>query len=306
MAKRNISWTAGNTERLNQVIDVLNELQEYWPLTLRQVYYQLVSKEYIKNHRQEYQKLSQIVKQARLDKYIPWEAIEDRNRALHSYSMYDTPADFIRKETANYLKGFSRDLQDRQGYYLEIWIEKDALATIFTRAAEEYSIPVAICKGYTSVTMLHSYIQRIKKPCLHKGRQPVILYFGDFDPSGVQMLQATKETLEQDMGRPGIIYHRAALNEEDIEQYNLPAAPDALKPQDPRARDFVNKYGNISVELDALHPEIIINKTKEAIQNFMDMELYQAVVLEQEQQSIQVQQLKRKVQQYLYQEGHLC
>jgi hypothetical protein len=227
--------------------------------------------------------------------------------------MYDTPADFIRKETANYLRGFSRDLQDRQEYYLEIWVEKDALATIFTRAAEEYSIPVAVCKGYTSVTMLHSYIQRLKKAIGYPGnwkpysrRQPVILYFGDFDPSGVQMLQATKETLEQDMDRPGIIYHRAALNEEDIEQYNLPAAPDALKPQDPRAKDFVNKYGNISVELDALHPEIIINKTKEAIQDFMDMELYQAVVLEQEQQSIQVQQLKRKVEQYLHQEGHLC
>ncbi len=36
------SWTTGKLRYLEQVRRVLDELEDYWPLTLRQVYYQLV------------------------------------------------------------------------------------------------------------------------------------------------------------------------------------------------------------------------------------------------------------------------
>ncbi len=49
MSRRKFSWTKNQFDKLNKVREVLEELKRYKPLTLRQVYYQLVGKGYIEN-----------------------------------------------------------------------------------------------------------------------------------------------------------------------------------------------------------------------------------------------------------------
>jgi hypothetical protein len=98
-----------------------------------------------------------------------------------------------------------------------------------------------------------------------------MLYFGDFDPSGVEMLKAMKITLETELNIKGIEFKRVALMKEDIFQYSLPHNPDAIKKKDTRTQKHVSMYGNLAVELDALRPDVLTQKIKAAIEDELDV-----------------------------------
>jgi hypothetical protein len=120
------------------------------------------------------------------------------------------------------------------------------------------------------VSFLHDFQKRIEGI----SRKPVMLYFGDFDPSGVEMLEAMQITINEELNFPDIIFKRIALLEGDIYEYNLPHDPTALKWTDTRARKYVNKYGELAVEIDALSPQVLEDKIRNAIINELDISLF--------------------------------
>lgn len=264
MARRKWKWTAKQIEKLNRVIGILDELQEYKPLTLRQIYYQLVSQEYIENKVSEYTMLSKMLKWARLDGHIPWDDIEDRVRAFHSLKGWQDKTSFLHVALNSVINQYSRDLWQDQECYLEVWIEKDALSSIFTNVCSDYGVSVVVCRGFSSVSFLHDFKNRLVN---HSGKYPVMLYFGDFDPSGVEMLTAMKTTLTDEMGIDGVEFKRIALLRDDIFEYKLPHDPKALKRSDTRAKKHLEAYGNLAVELDALRPDILTQKVRNAVEN---------------------------------------
>jgi hypothetical protein len=89
MARRMWVWTSHQLGKMEKVKTILEELKDYKPLTLRQVYYQLVSKGFIENKKSEYGMLSNLLKWARIDDYISWDDIEDRIRVFHTLKMWD-------------------------------------------------------------------------------------------------------------------------------------------------------------------------------------------------------------------------
>ena len=93
-------WTKTSLEYLAKVQATLDELRGYWPLTLRQVYYQLVATGEIDNNRNQYQRLSRVLSKARIDGLVSWKAIEDRVRSSLFSSGWCSPGDFIRDETS--------------------------------------------------------------------------------------------------------------------------------------------------------------------------------------------------------------
>ena len=135
MSKLNIN-TAHNQERLEQVRTIINDLSEYWPLTLRQVFYQLVGQGICLNNRSQYQGLSQLLTQARIIGEIEWDCIEDRARRHIDLTGYIDGPKFIESEAENVLNNYTRNLQQTQENYIEIFVEKDALATLFRKVAE--------------------------------------------------------------------------------------------------------------------------------------------------------------------------
>jgi len=290
--RRKFSWTPLQVDKLNKVIAILNELKAYRPLTLRQVYYQLVGKGYIENKVSEYGMLSRLLKQARLDGYIPWEWIEDRVRAYHDLTGWGGADSFIKASLEQFLRGYSRDLLQSQEVYLEIWIEKDALSSIFTRVARPYTIPVVVCRGFSSVSFLNDYKKRLEY-C--QGQRPILLYFGDFDPSGVEMLKAMEITLQEELEVEGIEFKRVALLREHIAEYHLPHSPEALKKTDSRAFKHIAEYGELAVELDALRPDILEAKIREAIEGEIDLELYASELETQEQEQDKLARLKAHI-----------
>ncbi len=300
MARRTWSWTDKQLDKLNKVQDILKEFEDYKPLTLRQVYYQLVGKGFIENKVSQYGMLSNLLKWARIDEYIPWEDIEDRVRAYHDLTGWIDKERFIDQELDNFLTEYRRDLLQTQDKYIEIWIEKDALSSIFTRIAGPHTIPVVVCRGFSSVSFLNDFRERLS---FYQEKQPIMLYFGDFDPSGIEMLTAMKTTLKDEMGVNGIEFKRVALLKEDIFAYNLPHSPDALKKTDTRAKKHVIAHGELAVELDALRPDILEAKIKEAIERELDAGAFNAEIHKQAPELDKLNELKKKVEKVINKGG---
>ena len=94
-------------------------------------------------------------------------------------------------------------------------------------------------------------------PAANCGQKPMIRYDGDLDPPGVRIPVAIQENLYKHHGLNSVDVqiHRIALNESQIEDYQLPHSVDAIKTKDPNYEWYAKRYGDIAVELDALHPE---------------------------------------------------
>lgn len=272
MTRRRWIWTPFQIDKLNKVKVILDELAEYKPLTLRQVYYQLVGKGYIENTRSEYQALSQLLKWSRLDNRISWNDIEDRVRVFNNMSGWLDKSYFLENTISSFFNSYSRDLWQSQNKYVEIWIEKDALSSIFSKVCNGYGVSVVVCRGFSSVSFLHDFEVRLIN---HKSKKAVMLYFGDFDPSGNEMLEAMKTTLKDEFGINGIQFKRIALLKDDISTYNLPNNPDALKRTDTRAKKHVAEYGELAVELEKKIKDAIINEITDAKAYNSEVKLYQ-------------------------------
>ena len=292
MARRGFTWTEKQLDKLNKVIEVLTELDDYKPLTLRQIYYQLVGKGYIENKVSQYTMLSNLLKWARIDGHIAWEDIEDRVRTFHDLTGWGSSDDFIQAHLRAFLRGYTRNLLQSQDKYIEIWIEKDALSSIFTRVAEPYTVPVVVCRGFSSVSFLNDFRMRLSN---YEGRIALMLYFGDFDPSGVEMLTAMKTTLLEELGVNEIKFKRVALLKDDISVYNLPNNPAALKKTDTRAKKHLETYGELAVELDALRPDILERKIKDAIEAELDIDAFSQEVEKHNEEFDKLNNLKKKV-----------
>ena len=296
MGRRKWSWTDFQVDKLNKAQDILEEWKAYKPLTLRQIHYQFVSKGFIKNTVSQYGMLSRLLKWARINGYIAWEDIEDRVRAFHDLTGWDNKDSFIKASLNTFLKGYDRDLMQSQEKYIEIWIEKDALSSIFTKIASKYTVPVVVCKGFNSISFQHDYAERLNA---HNGKTPILLYFGDFDPSGMAMLPAIKTTLEDELEIIGIEYKRVALLKEDIFKYKLPHSFEAIKKGDTRAKKHIVLYGMLAVEVDALRPDILEDKIKTAIEDEIDIEAFNKEVVKHNAEIDKINQLREKVKKFI-------
>jgi len=298
---------------------VLNDLREYWPLTLRQVYYQLVASEKIidpltkeqlapiENSINSYKRLSTMLTKARLQRLIPWAAIEDRTRATLASGGWMDAHHFINDEQENFLDGYKRHLTQTQDIALEVWIEKDALSKVAHRAAVKYCVPVVVAKGFSSISYMHQCKQRITSYA-RQGQPTVILYFGDFDPSGWEMPEAMLETFHGDMKIPQdhLRIYRCALNEDQVHDMGLPHSPEAIKPKDSRARKFVDRFGMVAVELDAIPPADLEALVGESIEQVLDMDKFEAQQMAEALDGATISELRGEVETMItkWQEAH--
>ena len=120
-----------------------------------------MGKGYIDNTRSQYGMLSNILKWARIDGHVSWNDIEDRVRAFHNAEGWTSKTDFLNGSLSRFLEQYRRDLWQTQDRYVEVWIEKDALSSVFTRACSPYGISVVVCRGFSSVSFLYEFKSRL-------------------------------------------------------------------------------------------------------------------------------------------------
>lgn len=275
-------------------MEVVRELKDYWPLTLRQIYYRLVAAGHLENTRSKYNDLSNLIKHMRLDEWLPWEVLEDRVRRVSAKRGWEDHNEFMEAHVDDFLEGYERCYVQDQERYVELWTEKDALSQVFEKVAYPYCIRAVTCRGYQSITFLDGFRRRARA-AQNRSQIPVILYFGDMDPSGYQMLEAIRQTLEDEMDLLGVEYHRVALTPDQIMDYELPHDPQAVKITDKRYRKYVQRFGDLAVELDALHPKVLRELAVEAIESHFDMDLFREQMEVEQLEQERLASLKEKI-----------
>jgi len=254
------------------LVDVCNRIIEDYQsqgfrLTLRQLYYQLVSRDIIPNRQTEYKRIGSIVNDARLAGLIDWDAIEDRTRNIRTLAHWNHPEEIMNAVAEQYRE----DIWADQDWRPEVWIEKDALVGVIEGVCNEFDVPFFSCRGYTSQSEMWGGSVRLLQWA--KRRQvPMIFHLGDHDPSGKDMTRDIQDRMALFMG--GIKLERLALNMDQVRLYNPP--PNPAKTTDSRYAGYIAEFGEESWELDALEPKVIADLIRAAITALINQKKWRA------------------------------
>ena len=271
-------WIGSTREFLTKVIAICDEYKaQGYKLTLRQLYYQLVSRDIIPNQQREYKRLSSFLTQARMAGLLSWDIIEDRIRVPQRASYWDDVKDLVESAVSSYRKDRWKD----QKNYVEVWVEKDALSGVLAPIANQYHVPLLVNRGYSSATCVHDSARRMSYR-ESGGKKCTVLYLGDHDPSGEDMVRDIQDRLK--IFRCNAKVKKIALTMEQIRKYNPP--PNPAKMSDSRASGYVAEHGESSWELDALTPDVLNKLLHKEIKALCDMKKYNAII-EEEQDEIE-------------------
>lgn len=262
-----------------RIIDSANKIiREYqmdgYSLTLRQLYYQFVARDIIENSQKSYNRLGDIISNARLNGDLDWAAIEDRTRSLEGNVHWDNPAEII----DYYSRVYKIDTRIDQPNYIEVWVEKEALAGVVERICRKLDINFFACRGYVSQTAMYEASKRfISNENL--GKNNIILHLGDHDPSGIDMTRDIRERLNDCFGAY-VKVKRIALNMEQIEEFAPP--PNPAKLSDSRCDGYMKKFGKMSWELDALEPNTLNELISSQVASYTDFDKKKTLELKQQ------------------------
>lgn len=243
-------------------------------LTIRGLHYQLVGLG-MTNDIQHYKRVVSAMIDARWDGLIQFDQFSDLDRTMEGQTDYlETSVDDSVEEAKDsirmWMRYYSKNRWENQEYYPEILIEKKALQGVFAPICGRNDIALGACKGYPSLTFLHDTYLRFQA-AIDSGKIPIILYFGDYDPSGEDIPRSIKDNLLR-FG-VDVEIRRIALMRDQVELWRLPPAP--VKVKDTRTATW-NGIGQ--VELDAVKPEQIKELCEDAISHIFDMDLYKELM----------------------------
>jgi hypothetical protein len=297
-------WTKLKEARASDVLGIAYALQEYWPVTERQLYYRLISSNLInqdhwhkdgdpsKEKPDVYNALSPLLKWMRIDEILPWDVITDEHRILTPKPGFTDIEAFVDQELQYFLEGYEKCLAQKQEHYIEVWIEKAALYRIVEPIVSKYCRRLVVCKGYNSVTFQADFYRRAQE-ALNLGQKPVVLYFGDWDPSGTNMIYAAVQTLEDELGLVEVDYWRCGINPKHFD--SIPADPVPIKPSDKRSKRFIELYGKTCYELDAFHPRDLQTIVEDSILTFTNVDVAVELQKQEGQDRIKLAGVKQQI-----------
>jgi hypothetical protein len=298
-------FSADKQKMIEEIEIVLDRYEaQGYDLTLRQLYYQLLTKNLYKNSDESYKWLGGLVTDARLAGLLDWDMIKDRGRVCNELDSWQTGGEFMRVAPYWYM----RDRWENQPVYVEVMVEKDALSGILLPKCQELDVPFTANKGYCSVSAMYEAGKRIREE-LEKGKRVVVLYLGDHDPSGLDMSRDVQERLTLFSGveelrtswddgeanfdmitfpeeHPfadsdafaGPIVHvdRLALNRNQVDEFGLESNPAKLK--DKRSAKYIAKFGRESWELDAIEPSVLTSLVDDRVRLYRHEETLDIVL----------------------------
>ena len=265
-------FKGSNRKLAAALVEIVRDMRDYWPLTVRQIYYQCVSRLVISNKEAEYRRVSRNLTTIRRHDLLPWHAIEDRTRRTIGKRGYEDVSEFVRGQVEMFLDPdlYGRCYIQEQEVYVEVCSEKDALARILQDAVWPFCTRLNVVRGQVSATMVQQMGERFDRSVM-LGKRPILVYFGDLDPSGIAIPKALVRNLA-DWHGVEVELRRAALNPEQVGSYRLPVSLDAAKRKDPNYSTWLAEYGDQApVELDALHPQDLSDLVTGALKGVYDL-----------------------------------
>lgn len=225
------------------------------PMTVRQVFCQATVRGVIEKTEAGYTKVQTDLVVMRRSGVLPYDWLADNTRWQRKPRTFNSVSDALDQTARFYRKALWADA----GAYVEVWLEKDALAGVVLPVTAEFDVPLMVSRGYASLSFLHTaaeYIGSLDVPTC-------IYHLGDFDPSGVNAAEKIEETLREMAPHSEINFHRIAVTRSQIEIWDLPTRP--TKTSDSRSKGF----GDISVELDAIEP----NQLRRLVRHYIEVHL---------------------------------
>lgn len=263
MDKFNRTWITTNA---------LEEIQAYdkGVLTIRGLHYRLVSRG-MTNSMQHYKRVVAAMIKARWEGLVDFDVFSDNDRETIGFTDYqstnvDSSVSYAKRQLRAWMTHYSKNRWENQLYYPEVFIEKKALQGVFGKPCDKMEVALSPCKGYPSLTFLYDASKRFQE-AKEAGKIPIILYFGDYDPSGEDIPRSIQENLI-DLGIK-VEVRRISLLEEQVIEWNLPPAP--AKKTDSRT---ANWEGLGQVELDAVEPNKLQRLCLDSINELFDEEAY--------------------------------
>lgn len=212
------------------------------PMTVRQVFYRLVTVGKIAKTENEYNStVCRLLVEMRLNDELPFDWIADNTRWMRKPKTHSDLKSMLDLTATTY----RRALWDNQEEYVEIWLEKDALSGVIFGITSRWDVPLMVTRGYPSLSFLHEAAEWID----YEDKPTYLYYFGDWDPSGVDIARVVEDRLTEFAADAEIHFERVAVTPEQVSQWNLPTRP--TKKTDSRSKSFQGA----SVELDAIPPE---------------------------------------------------
>ena len=258
--KRGRSTKAEVDARRHALFDIVEEMR---PMTVRQVYYQATVRGIVEKTEAGYTKVQTDLVVMRKAGTLPYAWLADNTRWQRKPNTHNSVKDAL-EETAKF---YRKALWNEIDAYVEVWLEKDALAGVILPVTSKYDVPLMVARGYASLSFLHSaaeYINELSSPVF-------IYHLGDFDPSGVNAGEKIEETLRELAPDADITFERIGVTPWQIEALKLPTRP--TKTTDTRSKGF----GDISVELDAISPGTLRAIVEAAIEDHLPKDQYEVL-----------------------------
>ena len=235
-------------------------------MTVRQVFYRLVSQGMIAKTEGEYKStVVRLLTAMRRSGELPFQWIADNTRWMRKPTSYSSLGQALQRTAQLY----RRSLWDRLPVYVEVWCEKDALAGVLSEETESWDVPLMVTRGFSSLTYLYGAAEVVKAM-----NKPVYLYFfGDYDPSGLDITRSVEKGLREFAVGAEIYFERVAVTPAQITAWDLPTRP--TKATDSRSRNFQGQ----SVELDAIPPNLLRSLARECINQHVQEDVLQGLAL---------------------------
>lgn len=266
-------WFADKEDVINNIVSIVDRYSAMgYRLTLRQLHYQFVGHVlgYV-NHQSAYSKLGAILDDCRYGGVIDWNAIVDRGRKPHlQYAVAN-----VKHALQDTYDQYKVDRQLGQKIHVEVWTEKDALSEILETSTSKYHLRLCVNKGYTSSSAIYEAYKRFQNNIVAKDQEVSVLYVGDHDPSGIDMIRDVTDRLNFMLGSSLVGWLRVypiCLTMQQIKKYKLP--PNPTKITDSRAKGYIKQFGKTCWEVDALDPDVLTSTLEDNIERLIDMQLF--------------------------------
>ena len=246
------------TEVRDAIIEVIGE---YSRMTVRQCYYQLVTRGVIDKTETEYKStVCRLLAEMRRDGSVPYDKIADNTRWMRKPRTYSGLGHMLENSQRTY----RRAIWDEQDAYVEVWLEKEALAGVLVDVTTKWDVPLMVTRGYPSLSYIHSAARAIEA----QGKPAFLYYFGDRDPSGVDIDRFVEQSIHEMAPGVDLTFERVAVTEAQLEDLKLPTRP--TKRSDSRSKGFKGE----SVEVDAIDPEELCQICDDCIRRHIDLDSY--------------------------------
>jgi hypothetical protein len=247
-------------QRRNRLLAIVYSMK---PMTVRQVFYQATVRGIVEKSEAGYAKVQTDLVHMRRSGALPYAWLADNTRWQRKPATFDSVEEALRDTAKFYRKSLRTDADA----YVEIWLEKDALSGVVYPITDMYDVPLMVARGYASLSFLHSaaeYINDLDVPTY-------IYHLGDYDPSGVNAGDKIEETLRELAPNADIVFQRIAVTPGQIFEWDLPTRP--TKASDTRSKNF----GEISVELDAIEPDLLRQLVGDAIEQHLPHDQFEVL-----------------------------